>query len=94
MLLPHKGSVKIVGDGANLLIKVKFKTNMEGYGVVYVMVENSIESEHEVTRRVQPLLEEFHEDFPTELPMDCHQSFHFVVIILIMMRFLPYQIKV
>lgn len=56
VLLPDKGSVKTVGDCANLLIRVKFETNMEGYGVVYVLVEKSVDSEQEVTHRVQPLL--------------------------------------
>jgi hypothetical protein len=68
VLLPDKGSVEAVGDDANLLTRVKFETNMEGYGIVYVLVEKSVDSEQEVTRRIQSLLEEFHEDFPEELP--------------------------
>ncbi|XP_022889239.1 uncharacterized protein LOC111404704 [Olea europaea var. sylvestris] len=68
VLLPDKGSVQIVGNNANLLTRKKFETEMEESGVVYVLIRKSVDSEHEVPLAVQPLLKEFHEVFPEELP--------------------------
>ncbi|XP_022866404.1 uncharacterized protein LOC111386181 [Olea europaea var. sylvestris] len=68
VLLPDKGSVQIVGNNANLLTRKKFETEMEESGVVYVLIGKSVDSKHEVPLAVQPLLKEFHEVFPEELP--------------------------
>ncbi|XP_022888914.1 uncharacterized protein LOC111404323 [Olea europaea var. sylvestris] len=68
VLLPDKGSVQTVGNNANLLTRKKFETEMEESGVVYVLIGKSVDSEHEVPLAVQPVLKEFHEVFPEELP--------------------------
>lgn len=41
---------------------------MEEFGVMYVLVGKSVDSEQQVPRWVQPLLNEFHEIFSEELP--------------------------
>lgn len=68
ILLPNKGSVKAVGDRANLLTRTKFETEMEESGTVYVLVCKLVDTGQEVPHRIRPLLEEFQEVFPEELP--------------------------
>ncbi|XP_022888907.1 uncharacterized protein LOC111404316 [Olea europaea var. sylvestris] len=46
----------------------KFETEMAESGVVYVLVGRSVDIEQEVSHRIRPLLEEFQEVFPEELP--------------------------
>lgn len=68
VLLPSKGSTKAIGDSTNLLTRAKFETEMAESGVVYVLVGKSVDTEQEIPNRIRPLLEEFQEVFPAELP--------------------------
>ncbi|XP_022845359.1 uncharacterized protein LOC111368361 [Olea europaea var. sylvestris] len=68
VLLPDKSPVKVVVDNTNLSTRAKFETEMAEIGVVYVLVGRLVDTKQEVSQRIRPLLEEFQEIFPDELP--------------------------